>query len=702
MFAMKTAATLLVILAWASHPIPASAALSSSTPMARVVSLLTEMRARIEADGKSEQKSYDKFACWCEKTLARKAADISAAKERIEELQTLIYKLKGDLGSHGAEIKQLEKDIAANLESQREATEVRDKENGEYQEERTESEQCIGALEAAITVLTGAGAKKGFLETLQEAQLLSVVAGVRGLLHKEQVSQSTSDKDLQMVKRFVDAPDSFIGSRTEGLSAAQIANNPFGDYAPQSTQIQGILKGMYDAFTSGLEKSNAEEAEKQKAYEELMETKKQELATLQATLEKQTGDEAEKTQKLADSRAELDDTKAQLEADEKFFAETKASCKSKAGEWAERTRLRTQELQGINKAVEILNSPEARRTFQSATTTFLQISDVPRADAYGQLRNLATQYGSLSLAKIAAQVKTGGHFDKVIVMIDKMIELLRKEEQEDIAHRDRCQSGSNTNKYNREDLASAIDKAEKELLRMTDVEKEMKTQIATLEDDIKATKDEMAERLEMRNEERTEFKAALKDDADAVGLLGEAIVALSEFYKTNKIPLELAQQEPEYTVDQDKAPETIWSGGDYGGRKKESTGIIAILSMLKEDMEMEMKTGREEDAAAQKKYEEDRKAMQGTLDSQLASKTQTEKDLAEHQAKMADTQQYVDQHSADLEAAKDMQATLEHDCAWVETHFDTRRDKRKNEIDGLVDAKNILAGADSGNDDDTI
>merc|ERR1719164_275404 len=90
------------------------------------------------------------------------------------------------------------------------------------------------------------------------------------------------------------------------------------------------------------------------------------------------------------------------------------------------------------------------------------------------------------------------------------------------------------------------------------------------------------------------------------------------------------------------------------------------------------------------------------LKPQKATKTQTEKDLAEHQAKMADTQEFVDQKTADLTAAKDMQATLEHDCAWVETHFDSRREKRKAEIDGLVEAKNILAGADSGADEDSI
>ena len=83
----------------------------------------------------------------------------------------------------------------------------------------------------------------------------------------------------------------------------------------------------------------------------------------------------------------------------------------------------------------------------------------------------------------------------------------------------------------------------------------------------------------MKNENPRPPKKALKDDADAVALIAKAIVSLSQFYKNDKIPLELVQhkKEPEYSVDQDEAPDTTWSGGDYGGRKGESGGIIAIL-----------------------------------------------------------------------------------------------------------------------------
>merc|ERR1719271_1278902 len=175
---------------------------ANQSPISRVVELIEELKAKVEADGKAEQKLYDKFACWCEKTLARKAADIDAAKETIEKTQQEIIELKGKLGEAGATIAQLEKEIAENEAARKEATEIREKESEDYEAEKTESEQCIGALESAIKVLTGAGTKKA-LETLQEAELLSVVAGVRGVLRRVPASHQISDSDLHTVQDFV-------------------------------------------------------------------------------------------------------------------------------------------------------------------------------------------------------------------------------------------------------------------------------------------------------------------------------------------------------------------------------------------------------------------------------------------------------------------------------------------------------------------
>merc|ERR1719450_1466231 len=103
------------------------------TPVNRVLNLIKNLQKEVEKDGKIEQKSYDKYACWCESTLERKAKDIADAKVKIDKLAKHILNLKGDLGEHSGEIESLKKWIAENLAAQKEATEVRDKENGDFE-----------------------------------------------------------------------------------------------------------------------------------------------------------------------------------------------------------------------------------------------------------------------------------------------------------------------------------------------------------------------------------------------------------------------------------------------------------------------------------------------------------------------------------------------------------------------------------------
>jgi len=357
----------------------------------------------------------------------------------------------------------------------------------------------------------------------------------------------------------------------------------------------------------------------------------------------------------------------------------------------------------MQEAINILSSGDAKKTFANATTTFLQLASVHKhqssgsAKAFGQLKKMATQFKSLSLAKIAAAVQMGGHFDKIMVMIDDMISLLRKEEASDIVHRDLCENSQNANKNELADLASMIDKADKMLKRMGNTKKELQSEIGQLEIDIKATQSTQADMLKFRNKEEGNFKQALKDDTDAVGLIRNAISALEKFYKDNKIPLGLTQK-PEYAEDADKAPDASSFSGSYGGRQSESGGILAILAMLAEDLEKEIAEGRGDDADAQAKYEKQNGALQSTLDAQEETKVSVEEELASLEEKIDATEAFKKGKSDDESAEGDSKKALATDCKWVATHFETRRTKRKDEIQGLVDAKAFLAGVEGGED----
>merc|ERR1719181_593953 len=120
---------------------------------------------------------------------------------------------------------------------------------------------------------------------------------------------------------------------------------------------------------------------------------------------------------------------------------------------------------------------------------------------------------------MAMQIKSAGHFDKVIASIDEMIVTLRKEEADDIAHKDRCEMAQGKNKNDKEDLEHNKKKAGEEIGRMGDNAKTLKDKVDALKEEIKKGNEEMDDLLEIRNRETADFKQALKDDMAAVQLL---------------------------------------------------------------------------------------------------------------------------------------------------------------------------------------
>merc|ERR1740121_2095175 len=431
---------------------------------------------------------------------------------------------------------------------------------------------------------------------------------------------------------------------------------------------------------------------------QLMQTKKQELATLKTTLKTHTTDKANKGKTLADGKVELEDTLNQLEADETFFTDTKQNCAGKASEWAQRTRMRTEELAGINHAVAILSSDEAKEIFQNASTTFVQLAEevAPskgRQHTYNELKRLASQYSNLEIAQIAVRVKSGtkGHFDEIMTIIDNMITRLREEEKQDIQERDWCEAKQGKNKNDMEDLNKDITKAGDAVTRMGDEVTALDTKLTELETAINQTKTDKQDLLDMRNTEEAAFRQGVKDDTKAIELLEQAIRHMARYYG-EAAASSLAQS----SMENDTAPPEVAWRGTYNKRGGEGRGVVAILTMIRDNLEKEIGAARQADADAQVNYESDRKSLNDMLRAQEKSEVELEKVKADLGLKIADKEEEKRLKGEDLTAETDKKTALDTNCAWVASHFDSRRTKRKNEINGLIDAKNYLAGVDEG------
>merc|ERR1719421_2854467 len=443
------------------------AATSVKSPVEKVVKLLEELKANLLRDQKVEQQIYDRYACWCETRSGEKASSIMLRESDIYKLTQEVLELKGKVAVLAKEISDLTTKIAENEATQKDSTNVRTKENGEWQKEKAEYEEAIDALERAIKVLSGAGTKTGLLQGGTDAASMRAmhrlaVNSVRSVVSVLPTKADLAPQKLAMIESFVQ-------------ELQPVAQDASASYAPQSATVQGILKDMYDEFTSDLEEITQKEASQQKDYEEAIAKAHKELNGfvdeggsdvdgLVQIVAKKEAELADTSQQLADTIQELDDTKKEQEAEIAFFDKMKGECKAKHEEWELRKSQRLEEIEGIEKALEILTSDEARALFAKAIkpgmeTSFLQIaSDFSMGDAatkaYNVLKTQAKKSHSLRLAALAATIRTNGHghFDKVIKKIDEMIQTLKDEEQEDIKQRDWCKDEYHLNSEEQEDI----------------------------------------------------------------------------------------------------------------------------------------------------------------------------------------------------------------------------------------------------------
>merc|ERR1719335_728371 len=247
-------------------------------------------------------------------------------------------------------------------------------------------------------------------------QKLSVVSKVRSAILASPTALDLPAQKSALLKSFLEDPTSFLEQPADYYDKKAQAK---ASYSPQSATIIGILKDMYDTFSADLEKSNQEESNMQLAFEQEMEEKTKQNKQFTEMVTEKEGQKAEKGQMLSENEEKLEATTEQLKVDEAFFETTKESCTAKSNDWSERSRLRTEQLDGINKALAILTSDEAKATFASATGTrpadtfgasevasFVQLkeSGSPREKAYRVLKKLTKGSKNLRLARIAAAV----------------------------------------------------------------------------------------------------------------------------------------------------------------------------------------------------------------------------------------------------------------------------------------------------------
>merc|ERR1719487_1287037 len=181
------------------------------------------------------------------------------------------------------------------------------------------------------------------------------------------------------INSFVQAPEDYFDAEPTFKQS----------YAPASGEIFGILKQMKETFESNLSQSQKDELENAKAYEDLKAAKEVEIKAAQDQVETKTAELATTDEKLAQSKQDIEDTRASLSADEEFLMMLKEKCQMTDQEWEERQKTRQLEIEAVSKALAILSSDDAHdlftRTFNPALLEKENSQHSQRRDAASKL-----------------------------------------------------------------------------------------------------------------------------------------------------------------------------------------------------------------------------------------------------------------------------------------------------------------------------
>jgi predicted nucleic acid-binding Zn-ribbon protein len=615
-----TVSNLALLVAVLATEAVSEAVTTQANPVRKVVTLLQSMQKKVEAEGKKEKELYEKFMCYCNGGSDELKATIQAADEKVPAVSSDIEATEGKISQLKSGLSEAQKGRDAAKAAMAEAKALREKEATSFAGEKSDYDANIAAIEKAVGALEK-GMGGSFLQTSTAATLRKLAMGM-----------DMQDMDRQDLTAF--------------LSGKQA-----GGYAPQSGQITGILKQMGDTMKKSLSDATSAEEASIKAFDELMSAKSKEVEALTASIEAKTTQIGESGVALVQMKEDLSDTQETLLEDKKFLQGLEKSCKTKTAEWEERSKTRSEELLALADTIKILNDDDAlelfKKTLPSAGSSFVQVkvsAYMQRQQALALIRQAqkATNHGRpgldlLALSLSGQKALAKGTFDKVIKMIDEMVDVLGAEQQGDDHKKEYCEKEFDTADDKKKSLERKVSDEDSAIAAAKDGIAELTDEIAALEKGIKDLDKSVAEATSQRKEEHADFKDLMASDSAAKELLGIAKNRLNKFYNP-KLHKPAAKRELDaegriyenmggeiatttpggiagtgVTVlaqvrahDQRSGaapapPPETW--GAYEKKSGESTGVISMIDLLIKDLDKELTEAETSEKDAQADYE---------------------------------------------------------------------------------------------------
>jgi len=667
---------------------------ASANPIRKVVTLLQKMQGKVTAEGKKQQELYDKFMCYCKTSGGSLSKSIEDGKSKVGSLTSALKAAKERKEQTEQDLKEHQVSRTEAEDAMATATKLREKEAAAFAKVEADGKANVAALDKAITSIDK-GLGGAFLQT-------EAAAALRNFAMEKAELPDDSRQDLLAF---------LSGTQADG-------------YVPQSGQIHGILKELQTEMAKSLAEATATENAAVQTYDELMAAKKKELATLTQQIETEHKRIGELGVAIAGMANDLEDTQDSLADDGKFLAELETGCDTKTKEWEEIKATRAEELAALAETIKVLNDDDALDLFKktlpsaSASASFVQLKSgavSAKSRALATITALRSARDTrlparpeLDLIALALQGKKVG-LGKVLAMIDKMVDNLKTEQNDDDHKKDYCTAQLDGAEDKTKELEHARANSETAIEEMQGSIAALKEELAALEAGIKDLDKSVADATEQRKEEHADYNELVAVDTQAKELLLWAKNRLYKFYepKMYKPPAKEKITEAEtisanfgamlVQISKHKLaaappppPETF---GAYTKKSDENQGVLAMIDLLVGDLQKELNEAEAEEKVSQTNYEE--MVAEAAKKRADDSKSMTDKTSA----KAAEEEALEVEQDSHAGLTKELMSTLEYtqtlhgECDWLMQNYEVRKKARSSEIDALGQAKDVLNGA---------
>jgi len=718
---------------------------AKTSPIKRVVALLTQMKAELDKEASDEAAMYDKMVCWCETNEKAKTKAISDAEALDKELSAEIEARAAKFGEQATEVIRLKKQIAEDSASLKEATGIREREAAEFSQTEKDLMQSITNVKNAIEVLSKHHSGASFAQ-LDAPVMSSMRAILRDLAFKhEMLMVSASEQQRTSLlsvstgaKSQVSATGNALLSALDARGAAAAESLPIdiaakvlarsakaasasgflqaapssGSYSSQSGAIFGIMEAMRDDFEKNLSQEQRDEMKAATDFKAMSAAKSSQIDAGKEKLDEIEGEHADNQKGLSDAKEELGLTRDQRSKDVEFLRNLKITCMGLDKQWEERSKTRSTETKAVSEAISILTDDDNMDHLRNTPTTLLQLDSDSEEGAEAQLLRkravaslrkavqtpsfkaddlLAAWHGRVGgsisgprsqLSTLAVSVSLDS-FKKLKEVMDKMLADLKTEQADEVTFKAHC--------------TSEFDITEKEQLRKNNQKDNLEAQIEllaktrkTLADEIAAASAESAaaevaikKASQVREGENSDFQKTVADQRATQAILNKALDKLTEFYKKAGFLQKSAQKSKQ------EPPVK------FGAMKKNAgaSPVIGMIEQIVEDskaLESEAVAGEKEAQASYETFVKDSNEIIAQLNESVSQKTK-----AKATAKMDSEQAKGDLESTngELEALALYEGDLHSDCDFVLKNFNIRQKARLDEMEAITQAKAILSGS---------